>query len=232
MPHFPNFGDRRGNIAAAVTVVLVLLSGMFVARSLSGQHPPPQPGAAQSITSTPSTSTSSGLPSSTRSAQAPATTSSGFGPIMEPSPPVSLAIPSIGVRTKGIVALTVDTQGKLQAPTDFAKAGWYAKGPTPGEFGPAVIGAHVDSKSGPAVFYRLGSLKKGAEVAVMRKDGSTARFVVDRVARYAKAEFPTATVYGDTKGRAELRLITCGGSFDRATGHYVDNIVAFAHLVR
>lgn len=76
----------------------------------------------------------------------------------------------------------------------------------------------------------MGALKKGAEVSVVRKDGSTARFVVDRVARYSKADFPTATVYGDTKGRAELRLITCGGAFDQSTGHYVDNIVAFAHL--
>jgi len=149
---------------------------------------------------------------------------------MEPSSPVSLVIPSIDVNIKGIIDLGLDKNGKLQAPTDFAKAGWYAAGPTPGEFGPAVIGAHVDSKSGPAAFYRLGSLKKGAEVSVVRNDGSTAHFVVDRVARYAKADFPTATVYGDTKGRAELRLITCGGAFDQATGHYVDNIVAFAHL--
>lgn len=150
---------------------------------------------------------------------------------MQPSSPIQLAIPSIGVRTKGIVDLKLDRNGKLEAPTDFAKAGWYANGPTPGEFGPSVIGAHVDSKSGPAVFYRLGSLKKGAEVSVLRQDGSTARFVVDRVARYSKANFPTATVYGDTKGRAELRLITCGGAFDQSTGHYVDNIVAFAHLL-
>jgi sortase (surface protein transpeptidase) len=153
-----------------------------------------------------------------------------FGPILEPSPPVNLAIPSIGVRTHGIVDLHLDPHGKLEAPTDFDRAGWYADGPTPGEFGPAVIGAHVDSKSGPAVFYRLGSLQKGAVVNVGRKDGSTARFVVDRVARYSKKDFPTAAVYGDTKGRAELRLITCGGAFDRASGHYVDNIVAFAHL--
>jgi sortase (surface protein transpeptidase) len=143
---------------------------------------------------------------------------------------VTLAIPSIGVRTRGIVDLRLDRHGKLEAPTDFDRAGWYADGPTPGEFGPAVIGAHVDSKSGPAVFFRLGSLRKGAVVNVGRKDGSTVRFVVDRVARYSKKDFPTATVYGDTKGRAELRLITCGGAFDRTSGHYVDNIVAYAHL--
>lgn len=67
---------------------------------------------------------------------------------------------------------------------------------------------------------------------MLRQDGSTARFVIDRVARCSKANSPTATVYGDTKGRAELRLITCGGAFDPSSGHYVDNIVAFAHLIR
>lgn len=231
------FGDRRGSIAAAVTVVLLLVGGVLVAKSFAGTHAPPQPNAAQSTESTaaptptaPSPSTPPKAGTSSKPGASTSPTSSDFGPIMEPSAPVSLAIPSIGVRTNGIVDLKVDQNGKLQAPKDFAKAGWYAAGPTPGEFGPAVIGAHVDSKSGPAVFYRLGSLKKGALVSVTRKDGSTARFVVDRVARYSKADFPTSTVYGDTKGRAELRLITCGGAFDQATGHYVDNIVAFAHL--
>ena len=237
------FGDRRGSIAAAVTVVLLLVGGVLVAKSFTGNDAPPQPDAAQSAPEVtqgdqaPSPTTSAATaPSSAPSTSAGSTTkaapqtSSDFGPIMGPSAPASLVIPSIGVRTKGIVDLGIDKSGKLEAPTDFAKAGWWADGPTPGEFGPAVIGAHVDSKSGPAVFYRLGSLKKGAEVSVVRKDGSTARFVVDRVARYSKADFPTSIVYGDTKGRAELRLITCGGAFDQSTGHYVDNIVAFAHL--
>jgi sortase (surface protein transpeptidase) len=149
---------------------------------------------------------------------------------MDASAPVSLRIPSIGVRTEGIVALGLDHKGKLEAPRDYNRAGWYADGPTPGELGPAVVGAHVGSKAGPAVFYRLGSLEKGATVEVKRKDGSTAHFVVDRVARYSKADFPTAAVYGNTTDRAELRLITCGGAFDSAIGHYVDNILAFAHL--
>ena len=240
MSHSSKFGDRRGSIAAAVTVVLLLVGGVLVAKSLMGAGAPPQPDAAQSAASTatpaPSSPTATSQPSAPSSPTSSASKSSApstsdFGPIMDPSSPVSLAIPSIGVRTQGIVDLGLDKNGKLKAPTDFDKAGWYAAGPTPGEFGPSVIGAHVDSKSGPAVFYRLGSLKKGAEVSVARKDGSTARFTVDRVARYSKNNFPTATVYGDTKGRAELRLITCGGAFDQATGHYVDNIVAFAHLV-
>ncbi len=150
---------------------------------------------------------------------------------MRPSAPVALRIPSIKVDTQGLVDLGLDDKGQLEAPKDFQQAGWYAAGPTPGEFGPSVIAAHVDSHLGPAVFYRLGSLEKGAKVLVERKDGSTATFVVDRVERYPKAQFPTSQVYADTGGRAELRLITCGGDIDRRSGHYVDNVVAYAHLV-
>lgn len=89
---------------------------------------------------------------------------------------------------------------------------------------------HVDNKKGPAIFYRLGELKPGEQVKVSRKDGSVATFAIDKVARYAKAEFPTSLVYGTTK-RAEIRLVTCGGAFDQTTGHYVDNIVVFGHLL-
>jgi hypothetical protein len=215
-----------------VTILLALIGCALVLRAITTPAIPPQPNAAPS-SMPPRASAAASEPKTTmRPRPTAAQAQSSFGPILEPSPPVALAIPSIGVRTRGIVDLHLDVNGKLEAPTDFDRAGWYADGPTPGEFGPAVIGAHVDSKSGPAVFYRLGSLQKGAVVDVTREDGSTARFVVDRVARYSKKDFPTAEVYGDTKGRAELRLITCGGAFDRATGHYVDNIVAYAHLTR
>ena len=226
-------GDHRGRLALVVTVLLGLAGCALVLRALTVPGAPPQPSNA-APTSVPPVAAPRSVPSTTRPTSTSTATKqqSPFGPILQPSPPTALSIPSIGVRTRGIVDLHLDTHGKLQAPSDFDRAGWYADGPTPGEFGPSVIGAHVDSKSGPAVFYRLGSLQKGAAVAVTRKDGSTARFVVDRVARYAKNDFPTAAVYGDTKGRAELRLITCGGAFDTASGHYVDNIVAFAHLVR
>jgi hypothetical protein len=243
MRDISGLAGRRGIVAAAVTALLLVAGGGLVVKALSDPGPPPQPGAAQSApqapaaaapTSSPPTASPGPAPSPTTSAVDPSKPSDpsdrDFGPILAPSAPTALTIPSIRVDTKGIVALSLGKDGKLEAPTSFNRAGWYAAGPTPGEFGPAVIGAHVDSKAGPAVFYRLGSLKKGAKVAVSRKDGSTAHFVVDRVARYSKSNFPTAQVYGDTKGRAELRLITCGGAFDQATGHYVDNIVAFAHL--
>ena len=146
------------------------------------------------------------------------------------SDPVSLDIPAIGVKSNDLVGLGLAKDGSIEVPTDFGQPGWYTLGPTPGEYGPAVISGHVDSQKGPAIFYRLGELKPGAKVRVSRKDGSVATFAIDKVARYAKAEFPTGLVYGTTK-HAEIRLVTCGGAFDQATGHYVDNIVAFGHLL-
>jgi hypothetical protein len=82
---------------------------------------------------------------------------------------------------------------------------------------------HVDSAAqGPSVFFRLGALRPGDHVNVTRADGSVAGFTINAVRRYAKAVFPTSLVYGNTN-HAALRLITCGGSFDGSTGHYVDN---------
>jgi sortase (surface protein transpeptidase) len=145
--------------------------------------------------------------------------------------PVSLRIPSIDVSSPALVDLGKQADGSLEVPVDPADPGWFSPGPAPGQFGPAVIAGHVDGGGGPGVFYRLGELRPGAEVAVTREDGSVARFVVDKVERYAKDRFPTAAVYGDSTHRAELRLITCGGAFDDETGHYVDNVVAYAHLL-
>ena len=225
------FGDRRGLRAAVVTVVLLVLGGGLVVRALAAPGPPPQPDSNQGQVAQPAPSgsaASSRRPAPTAADRTPA---SDFGPIMRPSAPVALRIPSIKLSTKGLVDLRLDDKGELEAPKDFQQAGWYAAGPTPGEFGPSVIAAHVDSHLGPAVFYRLGALKKGDKVLVERKDGSTATFVVDRLERYPKAQFPTSEVYADTGGRAELRLITCGGDIDPQSGHYVDNVVAYAHLV-
>ena len=154
-----------------------------------------------------------------------------LGPVLPASRPLRLEIPSIDVSTGSLLALGTNTDGSLEVPKEFDRAGWWTPGPTPGQFGPAVTAGHVDPKRGPAVFYRLGQLRPGAEVRVQRADGRVARFTVDRVDRFAKDDFPTAQVYGNTTNRAELRLITCGGDFDRRTGHYVDNVVAFAHLV-
>ncbi|RBY79773.1 class F sortase [Geodermatophilus sp. TF02-6] len=142
--------------------------------------------------------------------------------------PVQLSIPSIGVTT-ALTRLGVDATGALVPPEDFSVAGWFAAGPAPGEVGPAVLAGHVDSRRGPAVFYRLADVPVGGRVLVAREDGTTARFTVTRVAEYPKDAFPTAEVYGPTPD-PQLRLITCGGDFDRARRSYTDNVVVYAHL--
>ena len=223
---------RRGIFAAAAGV-LALAGGLTVAVGLGGRGGPPAPdpvpsaGAARTSTET----APPGSPTPASPTAAPVAPVSDLGPLLAASPPVAVDIPSIDVHTTGLVPLSVGADGVLPAPTDFATAGWYTGGPTPGQLGPAIIAAHVDGPDGPALFYRLGELTAGSEVAVTREDGTVARFTIDSVESYAKAEFPTSRVYGNSTNRAELRLITCGGAFDRTTGHYVDNVIAFGHLV-
>ncbi len=146
----------------------------------------------------------------------------------QPALPVRLWIPAIAVSTP-LVRLGRLPDGSLQVPRDWDKAGWYDQGPRPGQPGPAVILGHVDSKSGPAVFYQLQTLRPGDIVRVGLADGRTLVFRVQQVKRYPKDRFPTEAVYLPTLSR-ELRLITCGGTFDYATGHYRDNIVVYATL--
>ncbi len=145
--------------------------------------------------------------------------------------PVRVRIPAIGVDA-GFAPLEADAQGVLPPPATNEEVGWWRDGPEPGEAGPAVVVGHVDSRSGPAVFYRLRQLVAGDEITVERADGSTVVFAVQRSERHAKDDFPTQAVYGSTPD-AQLRLITCGGAFDRSTRHYVDNVVVYAaHLAR
>jgi sortase (surface protein transpeptidase) len=146
----------------------------------------------------------------------------------ETSAPVRVRIPSIGVDTR-LLRLGVDGDGVLVPPADFARAGWFSGSPVPGDVGPSVIAGHLDSHDGPAVFFRLRDLAPGDEVLVDRADGTTARFTVTGADRYPKNAFPTEEVYGPTH-RAELRLITCGGEFDRDNRSYRDNVVVTAVL--
>ena len=137
-------------------------------------------------------------------------------------------IPAIGVATP-LLRLGLEPDGSMAVPGDFDQAGWFAVGPAPGQVGPAVIAGHVDSRTGPAVFYRLRELRPGQAVLVERADGTRLRFVVSGARSYPKAGFPTGAVFGPV-GSPELRLITCAGDFDRARGSYRDNLVVFAHL--
>lgn len=140
--------------------------------------------------------------------------------------PVRLRIPAIEVDAP-IDPLTVDNNGVLPPPDTNEGTGWWRDGPEPGERGPAVIDGHVDSRQGPAVFFRLTELRSGDQVLVDRADGTTAIFVTQRIEQYDKDEFPTQAVYGDTSD-AQLRLITCGGDFDDEDRRYLDNIVVYA----
>ena len=143
--------------------------------------------------------------------------------------PVRLRIPAIGVSTP-LVRLGRLRDGSIEVPHDWNTAGWYDQGPRPGQPGPAVILGHVDSKTGPAVFYRLRALRPRDIIRVSLTDGRILIFRVQRLERYPKDEFPTEAVYFPTLDR-ELRLITCGGEFDSAAGSYRDNIVVYATLV-
>ena len=147
--------------------------------------------------------------------------------------PVRLEIARIGVST-GLQRLGKDRHGAVEVPSGphrWDTAGWYAAGTRPGDPGSAVILGHVDSTSGPAVFYRLRELRRGDLVEVVRADGTRARFAVQRVEEYPKARFPTADVYYPTL-TPMLRLVTCGGAFNHKVGHYVDNVIVFATLSR
>lgn len=147
-------------------------------------------------------------------------------PPRPPARPVSLAIPVIGVHTR-LITLGRTSGGSLQVPATTSVAGWYTGSPRPGAIGSAVIVGHIDSYRGPGVFFRLSELRPGNQVHVRQAGGTMVVFRVTEVQRYLKSHFPTQAVYGPTPD-AELRLITCGGAFDSATGHYLSNIVVYA----
>jgi sortase (surface protein transpeptidase) len=144
---------------------------------------------------------------------------------------VSIEIPAIGANSK-LLHLGVNSDGTIQVPSLYSRpseAAWYKYSATPGQIGASVIEGHVDTYQGPAVFFRLGGLRPGDSVDVTLADGITAVFRVTGVRQYPKSNFPTKIIYGATE-HAALRLITCGGAFDYATGHYLSSTVVFASL--
>jgi sortase (surface protein transpeptidase) len=223
-----NGGERGGGAVRAACIAALVLVGI-AALALAGIAAFGAPVAARS-------GAAPGAPVA-RGHAAPATDPDRTAPTPVPSfrsvrtyrsvaVPVRLRIPSIGVDT-GLVRLGLAADGSIAAPTRWEVAGWYEKGPRPGQPAPAVIAGHVDSHSGPAVFYRLRELRPGARVYVERADGSTIRFRVTESRRVAKSAFPADLVYSPTL-QPVLRLVTCGGTFDTTTGHYRDNIVVSA----
>ena len=230
---------RSARIVAAAAGTLVLLAGPAVVGDALADDgggtvsagPPavgaptgePDPAPASAASAPPGRTDIPAVPAAPR--PAPVGVAAGTPP---PSPPVHLTIPAVDVST-GLEDLGVRADGTLAPPADGATAGWFAGGVQPGQPGPAVIAGHVDSRRGPAVFFRLGDLAAGDEIDVARADGTSVRFRVTGTAEYGKDAFPTEAVYGPVAG-AELRLITCSGTFDEGTGHYLSNLVVFATL--
>ncbi|HKU33978.1 MAG TPA: class F sortase [Paenarthrobacter sp.] len=211
----------RGGVLASVVAGLLLLAGCAPAA--------PEPAATPS-TSLPAPAPTASDPSPSASAAPPAP-GEPLPAVLPAAPPVTLAIPAIGVRTE-LLELGLRDNGSLEVPQDTgdgAPAGWYKGSPTPGERGPSVMLGHVNALGGHVgVFARLQELKTTDDITVTRTDGSTAAFTVYRSARYPKNSFPTVEVYGNTSG-SELRLITCDG-YDPSTGLFDDNYVVYAKL--
>lgn len=206
---------RRGaatvGVAAAAGVV-VLIAGLTPAIHAATSVPEPRSSAVGA---------SAAAPRPTPGAR--------HGQVLSRSVPVRLQIPAIGVRTRDLVRLRRTSDGRLEAPERWKAVGWYRGGPWPGQAGAAVVAGHVDSHSGPAVFYRLTDLRPRDRVVIGRADGSVVEFKIYAVERYPKNNFPVDDIYA-APHRPELRLITCGGRFDEDTDSYADNVVAYATM--
>lgn len=188
------------------------------------------PGAAPGTAAAPGAAAVPGAPEAT--GPAGATSRNGAAPAPLPrSAPTTISIPRIGVRAD-IMSLGTNPDGTVQVPPldQAMKAGWYSPGASPGEAGNAVIVGHVDSAQlGPAVFFNLGALVAGDTIVVTRQDGRSATFTVREVGSYPKTAFPAAQVYGPSAVPA-LRVVTCGGVFDKTAGSYLNNIVVYAPM--
>ncbi|MDT9688822.1 class F sortase [Streptomyces sp. P9(2023)] len=167
-------------------------------------------------------------PAKVTEAQAPAPTAS-VAPLRR-SEPVRVQVPAAGVDTGPVPKLGLAADGTVEVPSvaEADRIGWYDKGVTPGETGPAILIGHFDTARGPAVLKDVAKVRVGDEITVTRADGTTAVFRVRELEQVDKKAFPTRKVYGDTT-RPELRLITCGGEL--VDGHRPDNIVLYADLV-
>jgi len=214
-------GRRRTTTTAAVLSVTALAAcaGAWMVHDGLRTSAPPQP------------STWDAVPATAAAAPSGSAAPSGAPKVaaMPSSAPVRIVIPSIGVNAP-VTGERLGPGRRLSVPSDTNRnlAGWFQDGPAPGSAGNAIMLGHVDTFSGPAVFYNLGALHKGQAINVTRSDHSTAVFSIDAIAVYPKDDFPSQKVYGPTT-RPELRLITCGGGYTSATG-YLGNVVVYAHL--
>lgn len=221
---------RAAGTAAVAALALTGVSLITVAVN-AGSPAPPRPAADAAAAAGPEPTVLATAMATGGDGELPLVDSWSEPPAMTRSEPTSITIARIEVRARVVpLGLNADRTPQVPSLAQAELAGWYRLGPSPGEIGNSVIVGHVDSAAlGPAVFYLLGKLRPGDTVEVARKDGSVARFTVDRVASYPKSAFPSDLVYGDAD-RAQLRLVTCGGRFDGQRRTYLDNIVVLATL--
>ena len=202
----------RARIARVAGILLIVGGGAAVGAAVAAQQHAPQPLLAAAGATGP-------------------TAGNARGPSLRRSLPVSVDIPAIGVDSK-LLHLGVNSNGTVRVPSLYTRpnqAAWFKYSAAPGQIGTSVIEGHLDGYHGPAVFFRLGALRPGDRINVTLADGITAIFRVTGVRQYPKSRFPARAVYGTT-GYAALHLITCGGAFDHATGHYLSSTVVFASL--
>jgi Sortase domain len=200
------------------TARILFLAGIVVALTLVLTGAQPQPAGRPAAASTP-----------TPAAPIEADSFTSARTYEEVAPPARLRIPALHVDSR-LESLGLQRDGSIAVPKRTDVAGWYRRGPRPGQPGPAVILGHVDSRSAPGVFIGLRSVRKGTLVRIDRTDGTSVTFRITGVSRVPKNRFPTDLVYAPTLDPT-LRLVTCGGSFDRTRGSYRDNVIAFAELV-
>ncbi|WP_329213633.1 class F sortase [Streptomyces sp. NBC_00683] len=205
--------------------VAVGLGFLLVYNSFDASAGVPPPVAAVAPTRAPASSPAAASPAPVPS---PSPSVESYG--LSRSEPERIRIKKIAVDAP-FTPLAIGPSGRLDAPpvNDRNLAGWFKDGATPGERGTSVVAGHVDTMTGPAVFLLLGTLKPGNKVSITREDGIVTVFKVDSVETFSKANFPDERVYADN-GTAQLRLITCGGEYDKKAKDYKDNVVVFAHL--
>ncbi|MFI1830613.1 class F sortase [Streptomyces sp. NPDC020412] len=201
-----------GSQAKGWCIAAAVCTGLWLVHDGAQNVTPPSPSAAQAFAAGPRTHTDAAADP------------------LPPSAPLRLRIPDIDVDAP-MTGLGLDAKGGLEVPPaeQGNLAGWFRNGTPPGSRGTSVVAGHVDNAKGPAVFYALGALEKGHRIEVVRADGRVAVFTIDAIEVYEADDFPDAKVYG-AKDRAELRVITCGGGFNKKSG-YQGNVVAFAHLI-
>lgn len=200
-----------GKVASALTaLVVIVLAGVVLGVAVTGGGSPARVGA--------------------KTVAVPAGASTVTLPL-DASAPTGIEIPAIGVTRDSIMSLGYNEDLSLQVPPDAATVGWFSRGAAPGSQGPAVFASHINYSGKKGGFADIGQLAAGDQILVHRADATSVVFVVDRVERAPKKAFPTAEVYGPTTG-SEIRLITCGGTFDPSTRNYEDNVIVFGHATR